>query len=107
MSSSSQSTVSFSSDDSGSDVFLFKADQTSSAFASGAKVALSDQTLLVQAFRGTVNGRKSAARDWLVDRVEDIIYSDVQRSPLPESLESKSYSGKLRGLMRKLNILRK
>ena len=96
--------ISFCSDDSESDTTSINSDcnglTTEACYQS---IALSDQTLLVQAFRGSVRGRKSAARDWLVERVEDISHAVEPEAPVKKD---KSYSSKLRSLMRKLNISR-
>ena len=66
-----------------------------------ARASLSDQTLLMQAFRGSVNVRKTAARDWLVDRVDDISDAESQSSP---AKKDKGYSSKIRSLMHKLKF---
>ena len=61
--------------------FSFSCDQTaplSSARSEG--MALSDQALLLQAFSEMVSERKSAARDWLIGRVEDINLAEDQMS---------------------------
>ena len=94
--------VSFCSDDSESDTRSISSDHcVLPTDACNPAVALSDQTLLVQAFRGSVRGRKSAARDWLVDRVDDICHAE---EPEAQVQKDRSYSSKLRSLMRKLNI---
>ena len=102
MSCSSQ-TVSFCSDDSESDTTSINSDFALATDACYPSIALSDQTLLVQAFRDSVRGRKSAARDWLVERVEDISHAVEPEAPVKKV---RSYSSKLRSLMRKLNISR-
>ena len=93
--------VSFCSDDSESDTTSINSDFALATDACYPSIALSDQTLLVQAFRGSVRGRKSAARDWLVDRVDDICHAE---EPEAQVQKDRSYSSKLRSLMRKLNI---
>ena len=98
-------TITGSSDESESDDVSCNSDQNTVISTVGSeKMDLSDQTLLVQAFRGSVKGRQSAARDWLVDRVEDIKHAEDQ---VPPATHDKSYSTKLRNLMRKLNISKK
>ena len=70
-----------SSEESVYDDFSFSSVQTAVVSSARSKgIALSDQALLVQAFSELVSGRKSAARDWLIGRVEDINLAEDQMS---------------------------
>ena len=66
---------------------------------------LSDQTLLKQAFRGTVNGRKEVAREWRTERECDISLSArIAEAEEVVSTPKKSY---VRSLMQKLHLVGK
>ena len=73
---------------------------------SGNNVSLSDQTLLKQAFRGSVHGRKITAKDWRHER-ETQFDEDLNPPPEIDSKKSdtnRSYSSKIRGFLRKLTF---
>ena len=67
-------------------------------------LSLTDQTLLKQAFRGTVHSRKTTAKDWRHER-ESQFDEDLSSPPEidPKKTDtSRSYSSKIRGFLRKL-----
>ena len=69
------------------------------------RTTLSDQTLLMQAFRGAVCSRKEMAREWRTERENDITMA-MRTAPDNEvaSSSKKSYSSRVRSLMRKLRL---
>jgi hypothetical protein len=90
------------SEDSSSDRLSACSDFESSESASP---ILSDQTLLRQAFKGAVRGRKVVAREWRTERECDI--SHTAGLAVADEAASESKKSYLRSLMRKLRLTRK
>jgi hypothetical protein len=66
--------------------------------------SLTDQSLLKQAFRGSVHGRKATAQDWRHDRESQFV--EDPDSPVESDSKkvdkSQSYSSKIRGYLQKM-----
>ena len=90
------------SDASGSDLYSTRSDLD---ISTSSRTTLSDQTLLRQAFGGAVHGRKVVAREWRTEREQDIsVAVRIAEANEAAATPKKSYSSRVRSLMRKLRL---